>query len=139
MTDNIHTPTESVLMQTLQVPAAITATANSGSVNVLGYRRAMFVLEVGAVTGTTPTLNVTLQESPDNATWVNVTNGAYTQITATQTGCFLMNVDLAQRQQYLRLVNTLAGTTPSYTMGEHVALFGGMAASPTQENTPVSV
>jgi hypothetical protein len=45
-------------------------TANTGSIDMQLFRRALFVLDVGAVGTGNATMQ--LQESPDNSTWTNV-------------------------------------------------------------------
>lgn len=131
-----------ILVKQLQAPAAITASGNTGSVDTLGYGVAMISLSVGAVAGTTPTLNAVLQDSPDNATWTNVTSpnsGAFPQITATPTGVFLMSVNMQYRHRYLRLAYTIGGTSPSFTLSANCHLMRGLNEDPTQDNAVVIV
>lgn len=137
---NIHTISKNMLVKTLQVPAAITATGNSAAtVDCLGFDRALIVLQVGTVSGTTPTLNVKLQDSADNSTFADVASATFAQITATQTAPVLMDVDLTKRNRYIQLVNTVAGTTPSFQIQETVILGRAKHLPPTQDNTVVRV
>lgn len=74
------------------------------------YDRAILYIDVTAVTGTSPTLVVGLETSPDNGTtWYSLGNGAsLTSVTK-------------QRQEYdgiglmVRVPATIGGTTPAFT------------------------
>ncbi len=99
-------------------PAAQTASFNSGSVDMQKFRRALFVIDVGAVSGTTPTLDAKLQESTDNTTFTDLagTNVSITQITAANK-TVTMEVRAGQlTKRYARVAFTIGGTTPSFTM-----------------------
>ena len=99
-------------------PAALTSTANGTSVDTKGYNSAMVALEVGAVTGTSPTLDVKIQESSDNSTWTDVSGATFTQVTASNNSQVLRVEGLGtSRSRYLRAVATIAGTSPSFTFG----------------------
>lgn len=106
-------------------PQAATATANGGNVDTLGYNSAAFSLEVGAVSGTSPTLDVKIQESADGSTgWADVSGAAFTQVTAANNSQILRVDGLGtSRKRYLRAVATIAGTSPSFTLS-CVALLG---------------
>src|SRR5215813_12908359 len=67
------------LTQSLSLPAnpthaaAQTASFNSNSVDLSKFERCLAVLDIGAVTGTSPTFDAKWQESPDNVTFTDVT------------------------------------------------------------------
>lgn len=92
--------------------AAITSTATSAAVgNNLGNGFQVNVA-VTAVTGTTPTLDIRIEESFDGGTnWVTLYE--FQRITAT--GSYNSPV-LRATGRHIRYVRTLAGTTPSFTM-----------------------
>ena len=92
--------------------AALTATGNSAALDVKKTPVDGVTVEIAvtAASGTTPTLDVTIQESNDNSTWRNVTT--FPQITGT--GRFFRRVSSGFR--YLRLARTVGGTTPSFTV-----------------------
>lgn len=101
--------------------AAKTASFNSTGIDLLtstGSEQAAVVLTTGVVSGTTPTMDVTVQESADNSTWNNVTlnadSDAYAQVTATTN---TQKFKFKRTKRYLRIAVTIAGTTPSFTMG----------------------
>jgi hypothetical protein len=65
-------------------PASVAVgTANTGGVDMQLFRRALFVLDVGAF-GASATVDMKLQESPDNATFTDLagTGVAITQLVA---------------------------------------------------------
>lgn len=98
--------------------AAITATATSatvapGAVNNIGTYAHSFNIPVTAVSGTNPTLDVGIEESPDNGTnWIRVYD--FQRITAT--GMYTSPLIRAQYGSRYRYVRTVSGTTPSFTM-----------------------
>ena len=91
--------------------AAITSTANSSNVATASIISQSFAVVVTAVSGTTPTLDVVVQESIDNGTnWRDIyhferitANGYYTSPLIRMTG------------SHVRYVQTVGGTTPSFT------------------------
>ena len=62
---------------------ALTGDANSSKVNTGGYGTVKAFLNITAVSGTSPTLDIKFQDSADNSTWVDVASGAFAQKTAT--------------------------------------------------------
>lgn len=95
-------------------PAAVrTATANGTGVDIQGYREVLkIMLNVGTVTGTTPTLNVKIQDSEDNSTYADVTGLAFAQVTAA--GNWSIGVNTRAVRSHIRVVMTIAGSTPSF-------------------------
>lgn len=111
-------------------PQAATASVNGSGVDTLGYNSAAFILEVGAVSGTTPTLDVKIQESDDNATFTDVAGATFTQVTASNNSQILRVEGLGtDRKRYLRAVATIGGGTPSVTFAV-VALLGRAFQNP---------
>jgi hypothetical protein len=91
--------------------AAITATANTAVFTPTWGVSQYFSIVVSAVTGTTPTMDVTVQESPDNGTtWNNI----FTFLQITAAGTYNSPV-IAQAGKQYRYAQTVAGTTPSFT------------------------
>lgn len=95
---------------------ARTATSNT-SARQTGYGRTVSVmLDVTAVSGTTPSMTVSVEWSPDGTTFFPVeTPDAFTAITATKKVAKSFTVKGA----YWRLVWTISGTTPSFTFAAH--------------------
>lgn len=98
---------------------ALTATKNGPVHEFYGGAGNLFVTaHVSAVSGTSPTLNLKLQDSPDNSTWSDVTGATGAQLTAAGNQVFAGY----STKPYVRVVATVGGTTPSFTA--HVAVFG---------------
>jgi len=102
-------------------PAARRTTTLTGTgVDVLEYEGVALVLvNASAGTGTTPTLDVKLQHSDDDSTYEDVNNGAFSQVTdaAETAGVKVMKLNVSDLKRYLRVVGTIAGTTPSFDFG----------------------
>src|SRR4051812_14456489 len=96
---------------------AITASANSNKVNAGGYGNAVAYLRVTAASGTTPTLDMKFQDSPDGTNYQDVPSGAFTQKTAAGS----QRLVLSNIGPFLRAVQTIGGTSPSFTYDLHVA------------------
>jgi hypothetical protein len=88
--------------------AARTTTANGAAIEVGDKGVARLALDVTARTGTTPTLDVTIQTSFDGVTWR--TAGTFTQATAVGTQRASFNID-----RFVRATWTIGGTTPNFT------------------------
>lgn len=116
---DINTP----LTQTsVSAIAARTATVTATGVDISGYKGGIIVQQlVGAVSGTSPTLDGKLQSSPDNSAWTDISGATFTQVTASDS-FQKIGVQVTAAAKYIRYVGTIAGTTPSFTMG--VVLLG---------------
>jgi hypothetical protein len=99
---------------TVVASAARTTTGNSGAISA-GSRQIALGLSVTAQSGTTPTLDVSIEWSQDGGTtWfvAQPTADAFTQVTTTLINA--VRVFVVKAPVY-RIVWTIAGTTPSYT------------------------
>ncbi len=90
---------------------AITAGLNSSALAVGDFNGVIAYLDVTSVSGTTPSMTVTMQDSPDGNTWYNIPSGAFTAVTAAGTQRLL----LSNCGQYIRASIAVTGTTPSFT------------------------
>ncbi|MFF1348506.1 hypothetical protein ACFVZJ_21425 [Streptomyces sp. NPDC058322] len=98
--------------------AARTTSSNSGVLPGFGdWSRMRAQLTVSAVSGTTPTLDVVLEDSLDGTNW-NVI-GSFTQATAAAVQAIDITGLFTDR---LRVRWTVGGTTPSFTFA--VVLYG---------------
>jgi len=114
----------------LAAAARRTSTLTGTGIDVLAYEGvALVVLNASAGTGTTPTLDVKLQHSDDNSTYADVTGGAFTQVTdvAGSAGVQVKKINVSDLKRYVRVIGTIAGTTPSFDFG--VELIGIKKAS----------
>lgn len=116
---DINTP----LTQTsVSAIAARTSTVTATGIDISGYRGGLIVQQlVGAVSGTSPTLNGKLQSSPDNSTWSDISGATFTEVTSSDS-FQKIGINVRDAAKYLRYVGTIAGTSPSFTMG--VVLLG---------------
>ncbi len=101
---------------TAQAPAAVTASANTTGLDCSGYEEVVYLLAVGAVTGTSPTLDAKVQESAtQGGTYTDIAGAAFAQITNANHALHL-NARVTPAKPFQRVVLTLGGTTPSFTM-----------------------
>lgn len=96
--------------------AAVTADGDGTGVDLLTLSGEIAVIiDVSApVAGTSPTLDLKLQDSADNSTYGDVTGGAFTQVTdAASVQKLSFNKDELKR--YVRIVKDIGGTdSPQY-------------------------
>ena len=94
----------------LMLAASAARTANgNGNVAEPGDRGvARLTLNITAASGTSPTLNVTVQTSHDGVTWRSA--GSFTQATGVSVQRATFNID-----RFVRATWTVGGTTPSFT------------------------
>lgn len=96
-------------------PAARTASANGTSVDLQGYDGdVLAVLDSAAGTGTSPTMDVKVQDSADNSAFADVTGLTFTQV-INAVSLQTLRIDSRSVRRYIRLVATIGGTTPSFT------------------------
>jgi hypothetical protein len=95
----------------LNLTAAAAGTYVSGPVANAGLASDVVLLvHVTAVTGT-PTLNVSLEESSDGATWTALAGSAAAQLAAAGNS----SANARPTKSYVRVTATVAGTTPAVT------------------------
>jgi len=106
----------------LVMSAAAAGTYVSGPIASPGLANdVQLLVHVSAFTGT-PTLNVSLEESTDNATWTALTGSAIAQIGAA-TGS--ANANARPTKSYVRVTATVAGTTPTVSFRALVLIIPG--------------
>ena len=97
-------------------PAARIATVNGSAADILDYESfAAAILQSAAGTGTTPTLDVKLQDSADGSTgWADITGAAFAQVTNVAASAQVLKFNASAVRRYIRAVATVGGTTPSF-------------------------
>jgi hypothetical protein len=113
--------TQGLCLQTPIQPQQLTTTTTltSGSIDMQVLRRALFILNLGAFGGTSPTCSavITLQESPDNTTWTNNATIPTTTVSVQNTGgtVEVRSGQLGAGKRYARvsIVFTIGGTSPT--------------------------
>jgi len=94
--------------------AAHAATVNGASVEMHRHSgRAALVLESAAGTGTSPTLDVSLEDSDDGVSWA-ATGVAFAQVT-TVASRQMLGVDVDSLRRHVRARAVIGGTGPSFT------------------------
>lgn len=94
--------------------ASRTASDASASQGGTNYRSAVFELRISNVSGTLPTLNVTIQHSQDGSNWSDLYSFAE-QIAIATVWYGVPNDTEWGFGRYLRINYTLGGTTPNFT------------------------
>lgn len=95
--------------------AARTATGQTSGIDLQTYDGdVVFLLDSAAGSGTSPTLDVTIEDSADNSSFAAISGAAFTQVTGTASAQKLVvNKDSARR--YVRVKYTIGGSSPSFT------------------------
>lgn len=97
---------------TLLSSAQRSASGYSNAINAGEYEEAVFYLNVTAAEGTNPTLDLTLELSPDNTTWYT-TGTTFTQSTGAVKRLLTVASGLGM---FARMAYTIGGTnTPKFT------------------------
>lgn len=98
--------------------AARTTTLTGTGIDVTAYEGVLeFEQWVGAVTGTTPTLDGKLQTSDViGSGYVDIPGATFAQVTASNNRQFV-RVAKTKCKKFVRYVGTKGGTTPNYTYG----------------------
>lgn len=96
-----------------------TATANGTGVDVSAYiGTGKVILHSGAGGGADHTLDVKLQDSPDDSTYTDIAGATFTQVDNTAGGSLqAIGINLDSADKYIRAVATIAGTSPTFTFG----------------------
>lgn len=137
--NSLHTPSEQI--KTVHgFSAAITAASTNGaSADCQGFENAKAVF-YAAPSGTGTTSDCKLQESSDNSSFSDVPSGAFTQATtAGGAKLFVMDIKLAKRSRYLRLVHTGAGGSAAGQAYGLIELYNARYNPVSQANPAVSV
>lgn len=103
--------------------ASRSASANGTGVNVTDYVGSIAVsLSAKNVSGTSPTLDVKIQDSPDNITYTDVSGAVFTQVTDAGTLAATLekiSVRIDSAAKFIRVVATAGGTTPVFLCSCH--------------------
>jgi molybdate-binding protein len=75
---------------------------------------AIVILDSEAGSGTSPTLDVKLQESANNSTWSDISGATFTQVTDAAAAFEKISINTNDVARYVRAVGTSGGTTPVF-------------------------
>jgi len=98
-----------------------TASANGTGFDLEGSNGAegeaiMILASDAASAGTSPTLDVKLQESSDNSTYTDISGATFTQVTDAAQALEKISINTNDVERYLRAVGTIGGTSsPAFT------------------------
>lgn len=94
-------------------PQTATATVTGGAVDLVETDGPCFaIVAVGTVSGTSPTLDVKVQESDTSAgTYTDISGATFAQITASNK---TLAINFKRSKRFVRLLATIAGTSPSF-------------------------
>ena len=91
-----------------------TASIDGVGIDLQGYQGVLkIVLDSGAGGGTTPTLDVKIQDSTDNSSFTDVVGKTFAQVT-TIASLQSLGIDTRAVRRYIRAVLTIAGTSPTF-------------------------
>ena len=96
--------------------AAKTSTATSSAIDLLEFDGdILLVLDSAAGTGSSPTLDIKIQDSDaSSGTYGDLSGATFTQVTGSASmQTLVINKDSAER--YIKIVQTIGGSTPSFT------------------------
>lgn len=105
------------MASTLTLLASQTITTNTTSStlpNSSATPTIVAYLNVTAASGTSPTLTVTLQDSPDGVNWYNIPSGGFSAVSAVGTSRLALPAGTVVGPNFRASV-TVGGTTPSFT------------------------
>jgi hypothetical protein len=111
MSTSVHDPAAAALLAAGHGPATLTEGVEGTAVDLAaGDGQCFAVQQVGAVSGTTPSLAGRIEESPDNDEWTAIDGAEFTPVTAAND---VQVIRFARTARYVRWTCEVTGTTPS--------------------------
>lgn len=136
---NVHAPSQHVLAKSSFNVAITAATVNGASVDCLGFTRALAVLDTAPSGGGT-TSQMKVQESANGSSgWADVANAITAAVATGSSGIYLIDLNLAKRLRFLRLVHIGAGGSAAGQAVGDLYLFNFEYKAPTQDQAVVQV
>ena len=110
---------DALTVSELLAPARKTASEDGAAFDVHDYDgRYAIVLTTSAGGGTTPTLDVKIQDSADGSTgWADLSGATFTQVTDAADSTETITIDTDTAKAYIRVVTTITGTSPTFDLG----------------------
>lgn len=102
-------PVHRVLAKTIEASGTFGSPGSSSSINVSDFIEGLIYIDVTSVSGTNPSMTLTMQSSYDNSNWFDTGSS----VTITSTGKTV--IPIANFGLYIRFNRTLSGTDPSFT------------------------
>lgn len=85
-----------------------------------GVNDCLVLVHITAMSGTTPTLTVAIEQSTDGSAWTAINGGGVAALSAVGNA----TLNAATPQRFVRISAVVAGTTPSVTFRVAVVAFG---------------
>jgi hypothetical protein len=116
MSTKLHDFAHQTILGAALTPRTSTSTVTGSAVDMItGDGRCVAVQQIGAVSGTSPTLIGKVQESADGSSgWADIAGTTFNTVTASDN---LQAVSFDRTQRYVRYVGTITGTSPSFIVG----------------------
>ena len=93
-----------------------TATGNGTGIDLQGYEGdILFVLDSSVGGGSSPTLDVTIEDSDDNSTFGSLSGAAFTQVTGSASTQKL-SISADECKRYVRVKFTIGGSSPTFDL-----------------------
>lgn len=119
----MHDHAREMDLQVMEAAEQISAGGNGTGLDISGYIGTLAVhLNAENESGTNPTLDVHIEESDDNSTYTDVTDGAFAQVTDAAAADEKLVLDTRALKKYIRAVDALGGTSPVFNRA--IALMG---------------
>ena len=96
------------------IAGTYTADANGAGADLQGYQGVLkIVLDSGAGGGTTPTLDVKIQDSANNISFTDIIGKTFVQVGA-DASLQSLGIDTRGVKRYIRAALTITGTSPTF-------------------------
>ena len=93
-----------------------TATGNGTGIDLKDYEGdILFILDSAAGGGSSPTLDVTIEDSADNSTFAALSGAAFTQVTGSASSQKL-SISADECKRYVRVKFTIGGSSPTFDL-----------------------
>lgn len=99
-----------------------TSTTGTSAVNGTGFDlkdytgQGIVVMQTDSVSGTSPTLDVKVQDSADNSSFADVSGLVFAQVVEDVATTTALSIQTKELRRYIRVVYTPAGTNPVFDL-----------------------
>lgn len=102
----------------MEAPARQTATFNTADIDLTKYSGPVqVILTSSAGGGTTPTLNVKLQDATaSGGTYADITGAAFAEVTDAADSTQMITLQADETRGFIKVVGTITGTSPTFDM-----------------------
>lgn len=112
MSTKLHDISSNALLQSGLTSRNITSSVNGGTVDMIqGDGRCCAIQQIGAVTGTAPSLAGKIQESSDGTNWTDIAGATFTAVTASDN---VQAISFDRTKRYMRYASAVTGTSPNF-------------------------